>query len=254
MKRWPTIMRGGILVAALTFGLPVGSAQAHFQMVIPSQNVVQGKAKTITVKFVFTHPFEGKAMKMVKPAACGVMVGKKKVNLLGKLKPFSYRGQSAWRLSYKIKKPAVYMFFVAPAPYWEPAENKYIVHFTKSIVLGLGGEDDWDALVGFPIEIKPLSRPFAVWAGSVFVGQVLMKGKPVPGAEVEVEFLAEGKIKAANDELVTFVVKADQNGVFSVGMPKPGWWGFAALVDAPKKYKGKKVEWGGVLWLKTDKW
>lgn len=249
-----TIMRGGILAAALTLGLLAGPAQAHFQMVIPSQNVVQGKARAITVDFFFTHPFEGKAMKMVRPAACGVMVGQKKVDLRGKLEPFSYRGRSAWRTRYKIKRPAMYIFFVEPAPYFEPAENKYIVHFTKSVVLGLGGEGDWDALVGFPIEIKPLSRPFAVWAGSVFVGQVLMKGRPVPGAEVEVEYLAEGRIKAANDELVTFVVKADQNGVFSVGMPRPGWWGFAALVDAPQRYKGKKVEWGGVLWVKTQGW
>ncbi len=252
MKR--AIMRGGILVATLTVGLMAGPALAHFQMVIPSQNVVQGKPKTITVKFFFTHPFEGKAMTMVKPAACGVMVGQKKVDLLGKLQPFSYRGKAAWRARYKIKRPAMYMFFVQPAPYWEPAENKYIVHFTKSVVMGLGGEDPWDALVGFPIEIKPLSRPFAVWSGSVFVGQVLLKGKPVPGAEVEVEYLAEGKIKAANDELVTFVVKADQNGVFAVGMPRAGWWGFAALVDAPTKYKGKNVEWGGVLWVQTQGW
>ena len=193
-------------------------------------------------------------MKMAKPKSCGVMIGKKKVSLLGKLKAFKHKGHLAWQAVYKVKKPAVYMFYVEPTPYWEPAENKYIIHFTKSIVLGLGGEDDWDALVGFPVEIKPLSRPFGAWAGSVFVGQVLLKGKPLPGAEVEVEYWAKGKIKAPNDESVTFVVKADKNGVFTVGMPQPGWWGFAALVDAPIKIKGKSVEWGGVLWIRTNRW
>lgn len=238
-------------VAALTLAPTAG---AHFQMVIPSDNVVEGKAKTLTVKFIFNHPFEGKSMNMVRPKTCGVMVGKKKISLLTKLKSFKHKGHLAWFCKYKIKKPAVCMFYVEPTPYWEPAENKYIVHFTKSIVLGLGGEDDWDALVGFPVEIKPLSRPFAAYTGGVFVGQVLFKGKPLPGAEVEVEYWARGRIKAPSDEAVTFVVKADKNGVFFVGMPRPGWWGFAALVDAPVKIKGKAVEWGGVLWVKTDKW
>jgi cobalt/nickel transport protein len=246
------------LIAVLAMIVMTPLARAHFQMVVPSDTVIEGKAKTISILYLFNHPFEGTSMTMVKPRVCGVMVGKKKINLLKKIKSFKYKGKLAWRAKYKIKKPGVYTFFVEPKPYWEPAENKYIVHFTKSLVLGLGGEGDWSALVGFPVEIRPLARPFALWSGSVFVGQVVQKkaGKyvPVPGAEVEVEYWAKGKIKAANEELVTFVVKADQNGVFTVGMPKAGWWGFAALVDAPIKIKGKDVEWGAVLWVKTTRW
>jgi cobalt/nickel transport protein len=250
---WIIALTAVMAVVALT---PL--ARAHFQMVIPSDTVIEGKAKTITIEYLFNHPFEGKIMVMARPRACGVLIGAKKISLMKKLKAFKYKGKPAWKAAFKIKRPGVYTFFVDPAPYWEPAENKFIVHFTKTVVLGLGGEGDWSATVGFPIEIRPLARPFAIWSGAVFVGQVVQKkaGKyvPVPGAEVEVEYWAKGKIKAPNEELVTFVVKADGNGVFTVGLPKAGWWGFAALIDAPIKIKGKKVEWGGVLWVKTFPW
>jgi cobalt/nickel transport protein len=246
------------LAACLAGTMMIPLARAHFQMVIPSETVIEGQAKNIDLQYIFNHPFEGKVLVMARPRSCGVMVGGKKIDLMPKLKAVKYKGKPAWQAKYKIKKPGVYTFFVDPAPYWEPAENKYIVHFAKTVVLGLGGEGDWSALVGFPIEIRPLARPYAIWSGAVFVGQVVRKkgGQyvPVPGAEVEVEYWARGKIKAANEELVTYVVKADGNGVFTVGLPKAGWWGFAALVDAPIKIKGKKVEWGGVLWVKTFAW
>ena len=100
----------------------------------------------------------------------------------------------------------------------------------------------------------PLTRPFANYTGNVFRGRVMLDGKPVPGAEVEVECYNKGKAHAApNDFFVTQVVKADENGVFSYGIPWAGWWGFAALNTAAEKmeYKGeaKEVELGAVIWV-----
>ncbi len=99
----------------------------------------------------------------------------------------------------------------------------------------------------------PLTRPFANYAGNVFRVQVLLDGKPVPGAEVEVKYYNKDKRYAAPNELyVTQVVKADQNGVFAFGVPWAGWWGFAALNTAKETldYKGtaKPIELGAVLW------
>ena len=80
------------------------------------------------------------------------------------------------------------MFFIEPAPYWEPAEQKMIVHYTKVVVDAFGAEDGWDARVGFPVEIEPLARPYGLWTGNTFRGIVLREGKPVPFATVEVEY------------------------------------------------------------------
>jgi cobalt/nickel transport protein len=52
---------------------------------------------------------------------------------------------------------------------------------------------------------------------------------------------------------VTQVVKADVNGVFSYAMPKPGWWGFSAIMEGPdtiqRENQPKKVEIGAVIWV-----
>jgi cobalt/nickel transport protein len=79
--------------------------------------------------------------------------------------------------------------------------------------------------------------------------------KPVPGAEVEVEWWGKGATKAPTDAHVTQVVKADADGVFSFATPKAGWWGFAALMEADEKIekdgKEKTVELGAVIWVKA---
>lgn len=69
-----------------------------------------------------------------------------------------------------------------PQPYWEPAEDCYIVHYTKAYVAAFGEEEGWDEPAGLKTEIVPLTRPFGNYAGNVFQGQVLLNGKPVPGA------------------------------------------------------------------------
>jgi len=90
-------------------------------------------------------------------------------------------------------------------------------------------------------------------AGNVFQGHVLLDGKPVPGAVVEVEYYNEkGAYEAPNDYMVAQVVTADDNGVFTYAVPWAGWWGFAALntSDAKMDHGGapKGVELGAVLW------
>lgn len=238
------------------FALPCAG---HFAMVIPDKDVVGPKdAKKVDLTVLFTHPFEGgPIMQMDKPVKFGVAEGGKVKDLLGTLKEEKVDGKSTWKTSYKITRPGDYAFFVLPQPYWEPAEEKFIVHATKVIVDALGAEEGWDAPIakeaGLPAEIIPLTRPYSLYAGNVFSGQVFMDGKPVPNAEVEVEWWGKGKTKAPTDTHVTQVVKADDKGVFSFAMPKAGWWGFAALMDGPKKVgkdgKEKDVEVGAVMWV-----
>ena len=250
-----------MLTAILTTLIFVATSSAHFAMIIPStDNVGPKDKKEISLDVSFTHPFEGgPIMQMDKPNKFGVVVGDKAVDLLNTLKEKKVKGKSTWQTKYKVKKPADYVFFVLPKPYWEPAEDKFIIHATKVIVDALGAEEGWDAPIaataGLPVEIIPLSRPYSLYAGNVFTGQVFMNGKPVPGAEVEVEWWGKGKTKAPSDSHVTQVVKADQNGVFSFGMPKAGWWGFAALMEGPEKMekdgKKKDVEIGAVIWVRA---
>lgn len=238
--------------------LIVGSAPAfaHFQEIIPSADVLP-EGGDVALDLVFTHPFEGgPVMDMKRPVQVGVLSGGKRIDLAAALVEKPVAGSMAWTLTHEIAEPGAEIFYVEPQPYFEPAENKLIVHYAKVVVDGFASGAGWDALVGLPVEIQPLTRPTGLWTGNLFSGVVLKDGKPVPFAEIEVEFINEGKVQAPNDAFVTQVIKADANGTFSYAMPRGGWWGFAALVEADKPGKapdGKDVpiEQGGLIWVKA---
>jgi len=245
-----------VLVALATVVLTAAPALAHFGMVIPSQDVVTSKEKAkVDLVVSFSHPMEGKGMNMAKPKAFGVVDGGKKTDLLATLGPTKVMDHDAWKSEYTFKRPGVGIFYVVPEPYFEPAEDKYIEHLTKVVVPAFGEEEGWDEPVGLPAEIIPLSRPFGNYVGNVFTGKVLVDGKPAAGVDVEVEYYNKDKAYTApNEYLVTQVVKTDANGVFTYAVPFGGWWGFAALTDAPQTIEkdgvAKKVERGAVMWAK----
>ena len=236
------------------------TAFAHFGMLIPSDSMVmQGESKAITLNLSFSHPMEMAGMELVKPKSFGVLAGGKKIDLLGSLKESKTMGQKSWKADYKIAAPGAYIFYMEPTPYWEPAEDCYIVHYTKCVVAAFGDDEGWDEEVGLKTEIVPLAKPFGLYAGNVFQGIVKLDGKPVPYAEVEVEYYnKEGKADAPTEYMITQTIKADKNGVFIYAAPKAGWWGFAALNTSDKKIKHnggeKDVELGAVIWVQFHDW
>ncbi len=231
---------------------------AHFGMVIPSQNIVTPANKDLQLTLSFSHPFAGIGMDQAKPARFYVVKDKQETDLLPLLQPVSVMGHAAWQASLKIKRPGVYWYVMEPTPYWEAAEDIFIIHTAKTAVAAFGEDQGWDEPLGLETEIVPLLRPFANYAGNSFSGRVLLKGKTVPGAEVEVEFYnRDSKIVAPSNYHFTQVIKADENGVFTFTCPWPGWWGFAALNEADYTLKAadgteKEVELGAVLWIYLD--
>ncbi len=232
-----------------------GNSMAHYGMIIPSdQMVLQQENKTISLDLRFWHPMEGIPMPLVKPVHFNVVANGQQVDLLDTLQSQSVQDNQTWSATYKIKRPGLYVFSMEPQPYWEPAEDKYIIHYTKVVVTAFGDDEGWDQPVGLKTEIVPLSKPYGLYSGNVFQGIVLLDGQPVPFSEVEVEFYNEnGNAQAPNDYMVTQTIKADANGVFTYAAPRMGWWGFAALNPSPTpiKYDGqdKEVELGAVLWV-----
>lgn len=242
------------------------AALAHFAAILPSSDIVMSSdERTLQVEVKFIHPNEGHYMDMVKPRRFGVMRRGQTTDLLATLTAGSGRSKEQsgdfrfWTSSYTIKRPGDHTFFVEPLPYWEPAEDLFIVHYTKVCVHALGLEQGWDEPVGLETEIIPLTRPYGLWTGNLFSGQVLLKGQPVPFATVEVEYLNEravdGVVSPPSEPYITQVVKADRKGIFHYSMPKAGWWGFSALSEAdwtiPRDGIDKAVEIGAVYWVQT---
>ncbi len=243
------------------------SAYAHFGAIIPSDDIVtKDDNRNLELSLKFVHPMELHYMEMAKPKRFGVLHRVQKIDLTGSLKsakgkaPDQEKAFTTWYTKFPIKRPGDYTFYMEPAPYWEPAEDLFIIHYTKVCVNALGRQDGWDEPVGLETEIVPLTRPYGLWTNNLFSGQVLLNGEPVPYAEVEVEYLNESAgnpsiVKAPSDPYVTQVVKTDANGVFHYAKPRSGWWGFSALSEADRTIKkdgvDKNIEIGAVYWVRT---
>ncbi|MCB1770320.1 MAG: DUF4198 domain-containing protein [Candidatus Competibacteraceae bacterium] len=241
-----------ILVVALA---APGIVQAHFQQLLPTTDIVPEQGgRTVRLTATFTHPMEGgPVMDMGQPVQFGVLVDGEKIDLSPSLAPVEIDGKKAFEAAYLIKKPGDYVFYLEPAPYWESAEKLFLVHYTK-VVVDFGTGAGWDHLVGLPIEIEPLTRPYGLWTGSIFRGLACKDGQPLPFARVEIEWINDGSVQAPADPFITQEVKTDANGVFAYAMPKAGWWGFNVLVDGQIKGPDGQpadAELGGTLWVKT---
>ncbi|MFH2066851.1 MAG: DUF4198 domain-containing protein [Pseudomonadota bacterium] len=264
--------KGIVLLSVLMLLLAAAQAMAHFQMIYTPEAAMQ-KGGGIPIVLVFTHPFEaGHTMDMGKPEQFFVVATRgenepKKTDLLGTLKPITWtsltNSGAAWETSYSARG-GDHIFCLVPDPYLEKEEDAYIKQNTK-VIINVGGEPGaWMEPVGLPVEIVPLCKPYDRWTGNVFQGLVLFNGKPVPNAEVEIEYMnhepdlnkkafsKEAKAEAPQDAFVLQTIFADGNGVFTFGIPKAGWWGFAALdLDPDFTHKGKKCSRDAVIWLKA---
>ncbi len=261
------IRRITLLSLAVLFAA-AAPALAHFQMLYTPATIVD-KGGEVPLKLVFTHPFEaGHTMDMDKPLEFYVVNKEKKTDLLETLKPITWKGLEnsgkGFETSYKLKGMGDYVFCLVPAPYYEKGEDCYIQQFTKMIVNNGSLPTDWDADIGLKAEIVPLDKPYVLWTGNVFRGVVKSEGKPVPFAEVEVEYLnhkpdmkknafaKEAAAKAPHDAFVTMTIKADANGVFTFGLPKAGWWGFAGMGVGPEdKFNDKELSQDAVIWVQV---
>ena len=251
MKAFYSLALVGMLLC-----VPAATASAHFGMVIPSAPTVMEMSEAeIAVDIKFWHPFENSGMNMEKPKKFQVFSGGKSTDLLAGLKEEKLRDLKKWAINYKISGPGLYVFTMEPEPYWEPEEDKFIVHYTKAYVSAFGDDEGWNEPVGLKTEIVPLTNPATLYACGLFTGRVMLDGKPVPHSEVEVEWYPgeDKQGQAPHEAMITLSLVADENGVFSFAAPESGWWGFAALNDADYKLKqdgqDKDVELGGVIWV-----
>jgi len=241
-----------------TFFLFSHQSLAHFVELTTDKNfLTTGNEKTVSMEMAFTHPFEnGPLMTMKRPQYFGVLHRGKKTNLTQQLQPIPGFENLKWTINQKLNRIGDYIYYVKPVPYFEPSENKFIIHYTKTII-SHGGGDRWDDMVGLPVEILPLSRPYGLWTHNLFRGVIVQNGKPVPFAKIEIEHKNEQNLKAPNDSYITQVIKADANGVFAYSFPKAGWWGLAALIEDGETMEGIDgkdyvVEKGALIWINVQ--
>ncbi|GGK68378.1 DUF4198 domain-containing protein [Amphritea balenae] len=244
------------------------TAQAHFQMLY-TPDLLRERGGQITLKMPFTHPAaSGHVMTAETPQSFYKIRKGKKTDLTDAIKPISWTSAEntgpAYEADVKLRGLGDHVFVMEPAPYYEESEDKYIQQITKTIVNVGSLPTDWNEELGLKTEIVPLSKPYAIYEGGTFVAVVKSEGKPVPFAEIEVEYLnyepdldnnsfaKDPKITPPADAFITMTIIADANGTFTFGLPKAGQWGFAALEVGPEKeYKGKNLSQDAVIWVQA---
>jgi cobalt/nickel transport protein len=265
-----------LLLAAVAAALGSSAALAHFQLLYTPEAALK-EAGAIPLALVFSHPFDnGFTMNMGKPEAFYVVNQRgeaepKTTDLMPYLEPIQWSGEGSKGSAWLANPPRSvtrslgdYTYVLKPAPYYEKNEDKYIQQITKTVVNIGGLPGAWDEPLGLPVEIVPLDKPYANWVGGVFRAVVMADGKPVPHAEIEVEYLnhepqiaqrrfnPEGKVTAPQDSFVTLSIRADANGQVIIGLPKAGWWGLCALdLDDDLKFQGKELSVDAVLWVQA---
>ena len=263
------------LAALLTGVTLIGAAaiaSAHHQIIYtPEMAMTKGGKKDF--RLIFIHPFTaGHTMNMGKPEQLFVVSSRgenepKRTDLMDRLKPITWTSltnkSSAYEFQYQVRG-GDHVFCLVPEPYYEKEEGAYIKQLTK-VIVNVGGEPGaWNEPVGLPVEIVPMNKPYDKWTGNVFQGQVLFNGEPVPNAEIEVEFLnhkpilesnsfsEEAEVEAPQSSFVLQTIYADEMGVFTYGIPRAGWWGFAALgLDPDYTYEGKECSRDAVIWIQA---
>jgi cobalt/nickel transport protein len=271
--------RGGAGLRAVLPWLGIAlcsTAQAHFQLLYTPQAALRESA-ALPLALVFSHPFDnGFTMDMGRPEAFYVVHQRgeaepKTIDLMEYLEPIEWKGVDSKAAAWLANPPRSvtrslgdYTFVLKPAPYYEAQEDKYIQQITRTMVNIGGIPGAWDQPMGLPVEIVPLDKPYANWVGGVFRAVVMANGKPVPHAEVEVEYLnhepqidvrrfdPEGKVSAPQDSFVTLSIRADVNGQVMIGLPRAGWWGLCALdLDEGLEHQGKELSLDAVLWVQA---
>ena len=268
------MFRKKILFIGLLAGLSI-SAFAHFQLIHTEDSDVSGKA-SVPFELFFSHPADGtEAHSMdigkdekgkIQPVVDFFSVHNgEKINLTKNLVASQFGGDkkvSAYKFNLDrntgLKGGGDWGLVFVPAPYYEGSEDIYIQQVTKVFVNKDDIPTDWSERIaeGYP-EIVPLTNPIT-WKNQIFRAQVVDKeGKPVPNAEIEVEYL-NADIKNSmfvgknKEEKAATVILTDANGYFSFVPIHEGFWGFAALgAGGEQEHNGKELSQDAVLWIEA---
>lgn len=250
---------------ALAAAILPSAGSAHFLLEYTEETIIS-RPGDVPVKLIFWHPMaNGPVLDLQKPEEFFVIHRGERQDLLPTLSAVSFEGAENAATAYKghvpVKRAGDYVLVTVPTPYFEEAEDKYIQQITKAYLNRAELPTDWDQPAGLPTEILPLNKPYNIIAGSTFTGQVLTNGAPAAGVEIEIEYMAAlpdmEQAKALPPTVApppggALVAVSDVNGYFTFGVPKAGYWGFAALGSGPEtEHEGKELSQDAVIWIRA---
>jgi cobalt/nickel transport protein len=244
----------GILVAC------PDSALAHYSMVFPLANSSR-QGQTVTIIYQWGHPFEHQLSNAAPPEALTILTPSgNKIDGTKEMEPIELPAQDskkvrAFRLPFTPQERGDYVFLFRTPPIWMP-EDAAFVQDNIQVVLHVQVQKGWDSAIGGKMEMTPLTRPYGLQAGMVFQARVRGDGKALPATLVEIErYNPAPPATLPPDEHITRTAKTDADGVVTVSLLEPGWWGLTASRDGGKKeHQGKMypIRERVTLWVFVD--
>ncbi len=105
-----------------------------------------------------------------------------------------------------------------------PARESYAKHVKTLLRVGGGSSDAWQTVLGYPVELVPLSNPFELRSGDTLRLQVLASGKALPNQLV---FASHENFHGHGDDgshQEAENARSDENGVVEIPVSEPGRW------------------------------
>ncbi len=237
--------RVATLLALALIAASARSAEAHFPILIADRPWAK-KGDAVRIDYAFGHPFEAAHVDVARPAKVGVRTPSGKTIALDDGLSEATIGSgdakaTAWQLEYRPEERGDHVLHLEAAP--REHEGRAVVDHVK-LILHVQAQRGWDAVVGHPVELVPLTRPYGIPVGASFRARVLVHGKPLGGLDVAVEARnAIAPDPLPPDELITRIEKTDDLGVFATTLDRPGWW----LLAVDHESEGTHTR--GCLWV-----
>jgi uncharacterized GH25 family protein len=110
-----------------------------------------------------------------------------------------------------------------------PVRKKYSKHVKAIFQVGDKFSDEYQTVLGYPIEFVPMTNPYALKIGDEFAMKLLIDGKPVSGEMVYASY--NDKFGHASDgtALDVYQLKTDEKGIAKVKIREEGHWYFRTV-------------------------
>lgn len=202
--------------------LLAGAALAHFPILFPA-TPWGALDQEVELLHAFGHPFEVERAPAGRPVRWTVLApGGAPTDLLATLGD-AQAPQLEWRARYTPRERGDHVVALTGPIVEHDGERSQ--DFVKVVLHVPAVQKGWDRVVGDPIEVVPLTRPYGIAVGGGVRAEVVADGKPLPHAEVEVEYCNErAPASLPAEPFVTRVEKTDRAGAFSTTLERAGWW------------------------------
>lgn len=236
-------------------GLP--AAWAHYPMLEADQAEV-APGQQVTVEFGVGHPYANDRFRCDKPLTAQVFrpSGEDGLDLMSGMVEAGSPAIPRRRFSFTPDKEGDWVVSVRSL-FSEPPQRQ-IEDFTKLVVHVPGSQRGWDRVVGDPLEIVPLTRPYSLPVGATFRGRVLEHGQAFLDGAVEAETYAHTNPVEPFPDLATYRrwEKTDPTGCFAITLDQPGWWLLSVATDGGPGFQGGSSHpiKRAVLWLHVGAW